>query len=132
MHSDALSTEGTELIETELINDDSTLSEALLDTLENLIAVEEQLPTGDWMAENVGMSSSIISEPSVEAGAVKKPTPMFGNNPFFGTMGAKTVKRAPLTTVAVPGKSFFGAMTRSRAPPQKGQPGLVGLMNLGK
>ena len=87
------------------------------------------------MAENVGMSSSITSEPPVEAGAVKKPAKMFGATPFFKSIEAKTVKRAPLTTVAVPGKSFnglFGAITRSRAPPQKGQRGLAGLMNLGK
>ena len=133
MYSDALSAEGTELIEVGSVNDDSTLSEALLDTLENLIAVEEQLATGDWMAENV---EAVVSDPPVEAGAVKKPATMFGANQFFNTLSAKQPKRATLTTVPVAGKSFgtsiFGAMTRSKAPAQKGQRGLTGLSNLGK
>lgn len=133
MESDKLNLEGTELVENGTIVESNTLSEALLDAFETLIAVEEKSVNGEWLVNAESITPPLLVTDSSFATTVAPATSggLFGRQ-FFGSAPApKVPKRAELTTTTLK-SSLSSVFTRSKAPVQKGQRGLTGLQNLGK
>lgn len=143
---------GSELIEQNGVNDDSTLTDALLTDPETRLAVEEQAASGSWIidAESIKdlpalATTESTSEPPVESQAEHKKG-MFSGHKFFDKFahGHKSHNvlqpknkdgSAKATPIAVPsnGSGLFGALTRSKGMGGSGrQRGLTGLQNLGK
>lgn len=146
-----------ELIETDSINDESTLSEALLDAPSTRLAVEEQTADRSWLVDARLIEGGIsFALPSAAPVAPKKA--IFSGGGFFNMMEAKTentltpkyksasaqASTSKAINILVPSNAgsghhsnflsnLGGALTRSRSHEKKaGQRGLTGLQNLGK
>lgn len=137
INGEELTQDGAELVETDEITEASTLSFAMLDAPEALIAIEERLRNGTWSTDTDRVLPATVDYDMTDLPtAVVKPATMFGGSSFFGSLEAKVPKRASLVTVPPKtggiGSSILGALTRSKAAPRAGQRGLTGLSNLGK
>lgn len=151
--TEKLDADGAELIEVDLINDDSTLSEALLDAPSTRLAVEQQTEDGSWLvdARLIGGGISFALPPVAPVEAPKKG--LFADG-YFKQMENTLVPKyksasaqattSKATTILVPSNAgsghhhnfmstLGGAFTRSKSNEKKaGQRGLTGLQNLGK
>lgn len=145
---------GSELIEQHGVNDDSTLTDALLTDPETRLAVEEQTASGSWIIDAEAVknlpalaTTETTSEPPAESqGEHKKGGSLFGAHKWIDKFahGHKSHNvlqpknkdgSAKATPTAVPsnGSGLFGALTRSKGTGGSGrQRGLTGLQNLGK
>lgn len=144
---------GSELVEQNGVNDDSTLADALLTDPETRLAVEEQTASGAWIidAEAIKDLPSLVttettSEPPAESHEEKRKSGgMFSTQKFFDKFHHHKSPNVlqpknkdgttKATAIAVPSNnsSIFGALTRSKGMGGSGrQRGLTGLQNLGK
>ncbi|ORY70656.1 hypothetical protein BCR35DRAFT_334236 [Leucosporidium creatinivorum] len=145
---------GSELIEQNGVDDESTLIDALLVDPETRLAVEEQTASGTWVidAEAIKNLPALVptettSEPPAEGHGEKKKGGLFSGG-FFDKMthhksantlqpkyknkdGSTSTKGTPIATPSN-NSGLFGALTRSKGMGGSGrQRGLTGLQNLG-